>query len=39
MAAFLYPFSKIIGIELKYRGGYSFNKYNDDKVSNDIERH
>lgn len=34
MAAFLYPFSKILGIDLKYRGGYSFHKEMSSEVKN-----
>jgi hypothetical protein len=29
MAAFLYPWQRVLGIDLKYRGGFSFNA--DDK--------
>ena len=40
MAAFLYPFRNILGIDLKYRGGYSFGGLGEgDSVSNEIERH
>ena len=38
MAAFLYPFTTILGIDLKYRGGYSFSG-EDTVVTNEIERH
>ena len=37
MAAFLYPFTSLLGIDLKYRGGYSF--ASGESVSNSIERH
>eukprot|EP00656_Telonema_subtile_P039223 TRINITY_DN44354_c0_g1_i2.p1 TRINITY_DN44354_c0_g1~~TRINITY_DN44354_c0_g1_i2.p1 ORF type:complete len:1035 (-),score=223.64 TRINITY_DN44354_c0_g1_i2:89-3193(-) len=40
MAAFLYPFTQVLGIELKYRGGFTF--YDAEpgvSVSNVVERH
>jgi hypothetical protein len=33
MAAFLYPFSEILGIDLKYRGGFSFSS-NKEQICN-----
>lgn len=39
MAAYLYPFSKMLGIDLKYRGGYSFSKASGEPVKNKPERH
>lgn len=38
MAAYLLPFCDILGIDLKYRGGYSFHKDMNDPVSN-VDRH
>lgn len=39
MAAYLYPFQKVLGIDLKYRGGYSFHTDPDLPVKNQVERH
>jgi len=39
MAAYLYPFSKVLGIDLKYRGGYSFHTEPQMPVKNQVERH
>jgi len=39
MAAFLYPFTKVLGIDLKYRGGYTFYSSEACKVHNSPERH
>lgn len=39
MAAYLLPFSNILGIDLKYRGGYSFHKDVHEPVKNEVERH
>ena len=38
MAAYLLPFSELLGFDVKYRGGYSFSGIGD-TVNNDIERH
>mmetsp|Transcript_1114 Transcript_1114/g.2045 ORF Transcript_1114/g.2045 Transcript_1114/m.2045 type:complete len:206 (-) Transcript_1114:97-714(-) len=38
ISAFLLPFSKILGIDIKYRGGFSF-AGSKERVSNQIERH
>lgn len=37
MAAFLLPFAQALGIDIKYRGGFHFNR--GETVSNEIERH
>lgn len=34
MAAYLYPFQKVLGIDLKYRGGYSFHTDPQSAVKN-----
>jgi hypothetical protein len=40
MSSYLHPFMNILGIEILYRGGYSFiNSEGDVKVSNEIEKH
>ena len=39
MAAYLYPFSKVLGIDLKYRGGDAFGPDDDQSVCNQVERH
>lgn len=39
MGAFLYPFRNILGIDLKYRGGYSFKVADNEEVKNNVERH
>jgi len=39
MAAYFYPFQKILGIDLKYRGGYSFHTDAHLPVKNNVERH
>ena len=39
MGAFLYPFSRILGIDLKYRGGCSFKVEDNEEVKNNVERH
>jgi hypothetical protein len=39
MAAFLLPFSNILGIDIKYRGGYSFGSEEHLPVKNEVERH
>ena len=39
MAAFLYMFGSVLGIDLRYRGGFSFGKNGDELVRNDVERH
>ena len=38
MAAFLLPFSKILGIDLKYRGCYTFQNGREE-ANNSVERH
>ena len=38
MAAFLLPYSSLLGIDLKYRGCYTFNGTNTD-ANNSVERH
>ena len=38
MAAFLIPFSRILGLDVKYRGGFSFSDLTEN-VSNNVERH
>ena len=39
MASFLLPFCKVLGIDLKYRGGYSFGGEAEKPVKNEVERH
>lgn len=39
MASYLYPFSQLLGIDLKYRGGFSFGRDMDELVKNKPERH
>ena len=39
MAAFLIPFSSLLGIDVRYRGGYSFGNNSQHEVRNDIEMH
>lgn len=39
MAAYLYPFQRVLGIDLKYRGGYSFHSDARLAVKNEVERH
>jgi len=39
MAAYLNPFRRVLGIDLKYRGGYSFHTDAHLPVKNQVERH
>ncbi len=38
MAGFLWPFCELLGIELKYRGGFSYSE-GEESVSKQVQRH
>ena len=39
MASFLLPFAPLLGLDLKYRGVYTFENGEERKVTNSVERH
>eukprot|EP00397_Hematodinium_sp_SG-2012_P060096 GEMP01077835.1.p1 GENE.GEMP01077835.1~~GEMP01077835.1.p1 ORF type:complete len:113 (+),score=17.76 GEMP01077835.1:184-522(+) len=39
MAAFLLPFSRALGLDVRYTGGFHFNRQKETDISNEIERH
>ena len=39
IASYLYHFAPLLGLDVKYRSGYSFKKAADDKINPTVDRH